>query len=120
MSKGVELFNHYKYEILSWTQISEEDLDIIEQALKDYDYWVSFVKCYGDIKAEDLQRFIHNGWAYEQSGYKKDKAFDVIKEKKVNVTILMGCDSLEEYNKHPLSWKKLTQEEWDLLKEVLK
>ncbi len=50
---------------------------------------------------------------------KELKAFEIIKEKKVNVIILMGCDSVEEYNKHPLSWKKLTQEEYDLLKKVL-
>jgi len=34
MSEALELFNCYKHEILSWTQISEEDLDIIEKELK--------------------------------------------------------------------------------------
>ena len=49
------------------------------------------------------------------------KAFGIIKDKFVNVTIFMGCDSLEEYNNHPLTMRKgrLTQEEYDLLKEVL-
>lgn len=52
---------------------------------------------------------------------KQLKAFEIIKEKFVNITILMGCDNLEEYNKHPLTMRKgrLTQEEFNLLKEVL-
>lgn len=52
---------------------------------------------------------------------KELKALEIIKDKFVNVTIFMGCDSLEEYNKHPLTMRKgrLTQEEYDLLKEAL-
>ena len=52
---------------------------------------------------------------------KELKALEIIKDKFVNVTIFMGCDSLEEYNKHPLTMRKgrLTQEEYELLKEVL-
>ena len=47
------------------------------------------------------------------------KALTIIKNKKVNVIILCGCDNLEEYNKHPLSYYKLTKEEWDILKYIL-
>lgn len=52
---------------------------------------------------------------------KELKALKIIRDKFVNVTIFMGCDSLEEYNKHPLTMRKgiLTKEEYDLLKEVL-
>ena len=47
------------------------------------------------------------------------KALEISTKKRVNFIIFCGCDTLEEYNKHPLSWWKLTQEEYDLLKEVL-
>lgn len=50
---------------------------------------------------------------------KELKALDIIKTKKVNVMIFLGCDNLEEYNKHPLTWNYLTQEEYELLKEAL-
>ena len=48
---------------------------------------------------------------------KKTKALEIIKNKKVNVKWLLNSNSYEEYNK----WYDipLTQEEYDLLKEVL-
>lgn len=52
---------------------------------------------------------------------KEHKAIEILEGKFVNITILMGCESLEEYNKHPLTMRKgrLTQEEFDFLKEML-
>lgn len=51
---------------------------------------------------------------------KKLKAFDIIKEKKVNVWCI-SMVSLEKYNTNFVNqdWRKLTQEEYELLKEVL-
>jgi len=64
------------------------------------------------------------GYYYQSPQYKliekELKALEIIKTKKVNVMIFLGCDNLEEYNKHPLTWNYLTQEEYDLLKEVLR
>ena len=76
------------------------------------------LEAFDNIKDEMLE------WT---EGYEEDldivekelKALEIIKNKKVNVIILMGCDTIEEYNKHPLTWNKLTQEEYELLKEVL-
>ena len=105
----------------------------IENELKEYEYWSNLVKCYGDIKAEDLRRFIHNGWAWEQSGYKKDKAFDIIKTKKVDVcsfinyfvehndpyeTYVLYFENPIEIDYGVISEELLTEEEFDLLKEV--
>ena len=48
---------------------------------------------------------------------KELKALEIIKEKLVDVNWLYGCEELEDYN-----WCnncELTQEEFDLLKEVL-
>ena len=53
-------------------------------------------------------------------------ALKIIKEKSVSVGILQMCPNLDAYNnriiEHPnvVQTKKLTQEEYDLLKEVLK
>lgn len=124
MSKGLEelekLGNEYPSEgDTLWSQYSER-FSIIEKELKDYEYWSSFVKCYGDVKAEDLQRFIHNGWVYDQTGYKKDKALKIIKDKAVSMAIFIQSTNVEEYNycKNLLAFD-LTQEEYDFLKEVL-
>lgn len=48
---------------------------------------------------------------------KKLKALEIIKKKEVNVRFLISCKTLEEYN--CVISDHLTQEEYDLLKEVL-
>lgn len=57
---------------------------------------------------------------------KKEQAFDIIKEKNVNIGIVNVVGSLEQYNQTyvydnmlNVKWC-LTEEEFDLLKEVLK
>lgn len=121
MSKGLEELEKIK----TWffTHNLEElcDLETIEKELREYEYWSSFVMCYGDIKAEDLQRFIHNGWVYDRTGYKKDKAFEIIKEKKVDMvrlSVAIERNDLSYYNYY--CYEALTEEEYNLLKEVLK
>lgn len=47
---------------------------------------------------------------------KKDKALEIIRKKLVNVYDLLNSHTLEEYNLHNC---QLTQEDYDLLKEVL-
>ena len=47
------------------------------------------------------------------------KALEIIKEKKVNVFIFLHSGDLETYNDMVEDNRKLTQEEYDLLKEVL-
>lgn len=96
----------------------------IENELKEYEYWSNLVKCYGDVKTEDLQRFIHNGWVYDQSGYKKDKALEIIKNKDVNVFLFKECCVNKwkmpySYNQSFNKRKQLTEEEYDILREVL-
>lgn len=56
----------------------------------------------------------------------KLKAFEIIKEKRVDITTLMDCHNAEEYNRwvdvrSHYSYRpfELTQEEFDLLKETL-
>ena len=51
---------------------------------------------------------------------KELKALEIIKEKEVNVFIFLHSGDLETYNDMVEDNRKLTQEEFDLLKEVLK
>ena len=88
----------------------------IENALKDYEKILTAKECFKDT-------------AYKISGLplpqtmedelKKLKALEIIKKKRVNVHLLILSDSLEKYNFNLLPYRKLTQEEFDLLKEVL-
>ena len=48
---------------------------------------------------------------------KELRALEIIIEKNVDVYYLKTCPSLESYNSE--TWNKLTQEEYDLLREVL-
>lgn len=50
----------------------------------------------------------------------KLKALEIIKEKNVNVPKLRNSSNLEEYNRCFVDAYILTQEEYDLLKEILK
>lgn len=48
------------------------------------------------------------------------KALEIIKEKEVVVALLIWSDTLDQYNNNTfIVFEKLTQEEFDLLKEVL-
>ena len=69
-----------------------------------------------------------SGFTNFQNGWYKDKldaiekelkALEIINVKTVNVMYFKGSASLEEYNSHHATWHKLTQDEFDLLKEIL-
>ncbi len=48
------------------------------------------------------------------------KALEIIKEKEVVVSLLIWSNTLDQYNNNTfIVFSKLTQEEYDLLKEVL-
>lgn len=55
---------------------------------------------------------------------KEHKALDIIKEKNVDLRTLKACFKVEcglqEYNKHQYKENELTEEEFNLLKEVLR
>ena len=55
--------------------------------------------------------------AWEIQGEKLKKVVNIFKYKIVNVDILRDCDTVAEYNEFGLS--NLSQQEYDLLKEVL-
>ena len=90
-----------------------KELELFEQIIKSY--------------TETFNMAIHRPkdtivkWEGVEEIEKSLKALEIIKKKKVNVELLHICISLEEYNMEILPYGNmpLTQEEYDLLKEIL-
>ena len=120
MSKELEAFAYIKDTMLEWTKGYEEDLDLIETALKDYEQLKSREN---NVLPND--KFIGDlGEHTRDEVAKKLKALEIIKEKRVDIALLLDCDSIENYNyRVDEKWKqttqRLTKAEYDLLKEVL-
>lgn len=71
-------------------------------------------------KAEELRKVVYQ--VLDQAE-KNNKALATIQEKQVNVSALLELNNLQQYNDYCVvtgGCKKLTQEEWNLLKEELK
>lgn len=81
----------------------------IEKNLKDFVFELEMGKV--------DEMFINNSFEIIE---KSLKALEIIKEKEVNVGLLSRCANAERYNKGICyELRYLTQEEYDLLKEVL-
>ena len=99
-------------------------LDIIENALKVLEQLQIII---GAEKIEDLPKVAleTENACYSNSHILKKaenklKALEIIKEKEVNVFIFLHSGDLETYNDMVEDNQKLTKEEYDSLKEVLK
>lgn len=121
MSKELEAWEKIKNITSSYEQgfhsqlkddyVYEKEVAIIETALKDYERRLALAKEYKDINNVG----------------KRLKAFEIIKEKDVDVVFVKRYKTVEEYNnamdyisKNGGDFEEhLTQEEFDLLKEVL-
>lgn len=113
----------------------KEDFDIIETALKEYEFMKQTKIIVSDkkISDDDLEKLINQGIIvgnlehskieplFDNETQKKLKALEIIKEKEVNVGLLSRCANAERYNKGICYEPRyLTQEEYDLLKEELR
>lgn len=116
-----------------------EYLNIIEKELKDYQEIKEIAKHYNwdditneifSIKTDKKYRDLFDSAIINiQEDYRKARALEVIKTKRVNIARLMICLSLKEYNKYifdeyrhdveRIQERVLTQEEYDSLEEVL-
>ena len=94
MSKGLEALDNIKDEMLEWTEGYEEDLDIVEKELKALEI----------IKEKDVNVY---WFRYVHKHHKKIE------------TRPFHSNALEAYNSGIKVERRLTQEEYDLLKEVL-
>lgn len=86
--------------LIYWESTTDKEYNIIETALK---------------RLEKIETTTHSVLREDISN--KLKAFEIIKSKKVNVRCLMSGWNLGKYNSYK-SHIKLTEEEYELLKEV--
>lgn len=98
-----------EHRTLNMNYASKQSLDIIETALKEYEGAKKHIEA---LNKERIENSI------------KIKALDVIKEKRVQFSLLYKSETVEEYNDWLwaiIGYKvyPLTQEEYDLLKRVL-
>ena len=107
--------------------------EIIETALKEYEFMKQTKIIVHDKKisdddleklknqiiiADNLEQKIEP--LFDNETKKKLKALEIIKEKEVNVFVLLHSGNLKIYNDIVEDNRKLTQEKYDLLKEALK
>lgn len=122
MNKGLEMLERHKKSIEdlfdNGTILSElhyvfmNELDIVEKEFKESENYKLMYR----LEHEKNQQLT-------QANLKMSKALEIIKNKQIDVLyVAMHHNNLEEYNKHVAfvhnEWC-LTQEEYDLLKEVL-
>ena len=139
MSKGLDLIQRQQPEIIDgfptgniYIGVTKEELTELEKELKEYQEIREIAKRYNwdditseifNVKTDKKYRDLFNSAIVDiQEDYRKARALEIIKEKKVNCFHLINW-SLEEYN-NSFAFEggekyQLTQEEWDLLKEVL-
>lgn len=113
MSKGLEALKRVHELIVlecgSYYENNYEEIKIIEKELKDYEEKKKLYIKYRSLYAID--RMIKT---------KKEQALELSISKQVNWKLLIWSKKLEEYNDNVLDISmKLTDEEYDLLKEVL-
>lgn len=111
----------------------KEDFDIIETALKDYELMKQAKIIIADkkISDDDLEKLKNQRMflcssgeskielLFDEETQKKLKALEIIKNKQVNVFVLLHIGDLETYNDMIADNRNLTKEEYDLLKDVL-
>ena len=136
MSKGLEALERIRkirvnggFDTIDYFPVHKKDLDIIETALKRQDrIEITAIDIEQDNKELCKEnKKLKKALKEKEKDEKKLKALEIIKEKSVDVGFLQFLKSCsnERYNNYIIehAWtkntKKLTQEEYDLLKEVL-
>ena len=105
---------------------------IIERDLKDYNQIQEWMKKYEIKDLFGLLHYIHNGWWFDKKGEKVFEAFQIIKEKRVDVNAVLYYLKTEVTNDQVCHWynlciidvneeeeRILEEEDVALLKEVL-
>ena len=115
-----------------------QDYKIVETALKEYEFMKQTKIIVSDkkISDDDLEKLKNQGiivgnleqskveLLFDEETQKKLEALEIIKKKRVDVRYLFQCKSLRDYNYIYKGTNQselcLTQEEYDLLKDMLK
>lgn len=121
MNKELEAFELIKCNCNQNYPDFEKQAKIVENALKRLEKpYVLMTNTRG--KSKSIIDYICKNWKEVKITNLEDqdklKALEIIKEKKVNVNCIISGWSLGKYNSYK-SHIKLTQKEYDLLKEVL-
>lgn len=126
--EALEKLTNYKCSCMSE---KVECKEIIETALKEYETMkqTKIVVADKKISDEDLEKLKNQRMfsdlqceikpLFDEETQKKLKALEIIKEKEVDVFIFLHSGDLETYNDIVEDNRKLAQEEYGLLKEVL-
>lgn len=124
MSKGLEALTRLK--LAHGNFMFANEYSDIEKELKEKAKFDAFMKCYNIDNVEELDTFFNehlNNDIDKCSKCKELKALEIIKIKKVNVWSLYTSFRTKELwaynNGTTIREYKLTQEEYDLLKEVM-
>ncbi len=112
-------------------------LTVIKKALKEHELMkqARFIVANKEISDDDIEKLINQRMfadsleqreikpLFDEETQKKLKAFEIIKNKNFDLFYLLDSRDLEDYNDKCDCYRNLsylTQEEYDLLKEVLK
>lgn len=102
MSKELEALERIKkWFPFKTNELEYQDICIIETALK---------------RLEQAENCVFTS---KEDVKKEHKAFEILKEKKVNLEYLKCCETYEQYKTICSYWNEITQEEFNLLKEKL-
>ncbi len=118
MSKGLEYFRELRNGLcksLIISDVANEKLNLIETALKEY----KVLKQDYEMIKEEYNLMIRD---YAKDIKPKLKAFEIIKEKEVDVGLLIKSENVKQYNhfsKNVNQSKNLTAREFDVLKGEL-
>lgn len=125
MSKELEALEKVRNCLYPFASDNQKAFDVIENALNDnhfYHHIIDKICKYLSIdnsSHRDLVETENEILNTILENENKLKALKIIKEKEVNVFIFLHSGDLETYNDMVEENRKLTQEECDLLKEVL-
>ena len=126
MSKELEALKELKY--VHDTECGEdksvnERFALIETALKDYQLHKEILNDYG-FTLVNFREACFLLAQFRGSGYtgieNKLKALKIIQEKEIDIPLFNDCSNYYEYNEYCAKKSQLTQEKFNLLKEVLK
>lgn len=127
MINGLEAFN----EKVRFYSPFEQENEIIEKELKDYQEIKEIAEHYNwdditneifSIKTDKKYRDLFDSAIINiQEDYRKARALEIIKEKVVDIYLLYATKNLEDYNSSLMQYNaNLTQEEYDILTEVMR
>ena len=129
---------HYSFDIIETALKEKENTEkTINELFSDNGKVITTIDIKKQLKRlEELEKAFHTLSKEDEKTKKllsleieKNRALEIIKDKRVDICYFMNCKTLEEYNDDVLAsyayeendakQRMLTQEEYDLLKEVL-